>query len=112
MISSKQATLFEFDSVEEVLGPTWLENYDGEHASMYRMDAEALVEDLNRIPSRKGSWLRCLEVDHERSYESQFKKWDACIWFQRGMGIKKMVKSTEGHGLHRPASVQMALPER
>ncbi|MDY0236932.1 MAG: hypothetical protein RBR71_12980 [Gudongella sp.] len=94
MVTAKQMTMFAFESVEKVSGPIWLENYDGEHASMYRMDAEALVEDLNRMPSGKGSWLRCLEVDHDRSYEEQFKDWDACIWFQRGMGVKKMVRST------------------
>ena len=89
-----EMAMFAFESVEKTTGPIWLENYDKEHARMYRMDAEALVEDLNRMPSGKGSWLRCLEVDHGRSYESQFKDWDACIWFQRGMGVKKMVKST------------------
>lgn len=57
------------------------------------MDAEAMVEDMNRMPSGKGSWLRCLEVDHSRSYETQFKDWDACIWFHRGIGMKKMVRS-------------------
>ena len=92
MVMAKQLNLFAFESVEKVIGPTWLENYDGEHASMYRMDAEALVEDLNKMPSGKGSWLRCLEVDHSRSYESQFKDWDACIWQQRGIGLKKMVR--------------------
>ena len=51
------------------------------------------VEDLNRMPSGKGSWLRCLKVDHSRSYETQFKDWDACIWFYRGIGMKKMVRS-------------------
>lgn len=94
MVTAKQMTMFAFESVEKVSGPIWLENYDGEHASVYCMDAEALVEDLNRMPSGKGSWLRCLEVDHDRSYEEQFKDWDACIWFQRGMGVKKMVRST------------------
>ncbi len=85
MVMAKQLNLFAFESVENVIGPTWLENYDGEHVITYRMDAEAIVEDLNRMPSGKGSWLRCLEVDHARSYEYQFKGWDACIWFQRGI---------------------------
>ena len=45
MAKEKQLNLFEFESVEKVIGPTWLENYDGGHAIMYRMDAEAIVED-------------------------------------------------------------------
>ena len=60
------------------------------------MDAEALVEDLNKMPSGKGSWLRCLEVDHSRSNEEQFKDWDACIWQHNGIGVKKMVRSDGG----------------
>lgn len=88
-------------------------DFDGNRRSICRMDAEAMVEDLNRMPSGKGSWLRCLEVDHSRSYETQFKDWDACIWFHRGIGMKKMVRSNGGcDGLHGPASVQMALPEQ
>lgn len=94
MVTAKQMTMFAFDDEPVSKEPTWLEDYDGNHKTVYRMDAEAMVEDLNRMPSGKGSWLRCLEVDHSRSYESQFKDWDACIWFQRGIGMKKMVKST------------------
>ena len=94
MNAAKQLTLFAFDDVPVSSEPKWLEDYDGTHKGIYMMDAEALVEDLNKMPSGKGSWLRCLEVDHSRSYESRFKDWDACIWMQRGIGIKKMVKST------------------
>ena len=89
-----QMTMFAFEDKPVSKEPTWLEDYDGEHKTTYRMDAEALVEDLNKMPSGKGSWLRCLEVDHSRSYESQFKDWDACIWFHHGIGLKKMVKSS------------------
>jgi len=89
-----QMTMFAFDDVPVSKEPKWLEDYDGNHKTICRMDAEATVEDLNRMPSGKGSWLRCLEVDHTRTYESQFKDWDACIWFQRGTGVKKMVRST------------------
>ncbi len=88
----KQLTMFSFDDKPVSTEPVWLEDYDGKHRTVYQMDAEAIVEDLNRMPSGKGSWLRCLEVDHSRSYESQFKDWDACIWLQRGIGIKKMVR--------------------
>ena len=92
MATVKQLTMFSFDDMPVSTEPRWLEDYDGEHKTICRMDAEATVEDLNAMPSGKGSWLRCLEVDHSRSYESQFKAWDACIWIQRGIGIKKMVR--------------------
>lgn len=92
MTSAKQTTLFSFDAVPVSKGPVWLEDFDGNRRSICRMDAEAMVEDLNRMPSGKGSWSRCLEVDHSRSYETQFKDWDACIWFHRGIGMKKMVR--------------------
>ena len=93
MTSAKQTNLFSFDALPVSKGPVWLEDFDGNRRSICRMDAEAMVEDLNRMPSGKGSWLRCLEVDHSRSYETQFKDWDACIWFHRGIGMKKMVRS-------------------
>lgn len=80
MNAAKQLTLFAFDDIQVSTEPKWLEDYDGSHKGIYRMDAETLVEDLNKMPSGKGSWLRCLEVDHSRSYESGFKDWDACIW--------------------------------
>ena len=89
----KQLTMFSFEDSPVSNEPIWLEDYDGNHMTIYRMDAEATVEDLNKMPSGKGSWLRCLEVDHGRTYEIQFKDWDACIWFQRGIGMKKMVSS-------------------
>ncbi|MDY0237152.1 MAG: hypothetical protein RBR71_14100 [Gudongella sp.] len=92
MVTAKQMTMFAFEDTPVSSDPIWLEDYDGKHNTVYRMDAEAIVEDLNRMPSGKGSWLRCLEVDHSRSYEEQFKDWDACIWLQRGIGLKKMVK--------------------
>ena len=92
MATVKQLTMFSFDDTPVSTEPRWLEDYEGEHKTIYRMDAEATVEDLNAMPSGKGSWLRCLEVDHSRSYESQFKDWDACIWMQRGIGVKKMVR--------------------
>ena len=90
----KQITMFAYESVCVTKEPKWMEDYDENHSFMYQVDAEALVEDLNRIPSGKGSWIRCLEVDHSRSYESQFKDWDACVWCQNGIGVKKMVKHT------------------
>ena len=96
MALAKQLNLFAFDDEPVSSQPIWLDDYDGNHKTVYRMDAEAIVEDLNRMPSGKGSWLRCLEVDHDRSYEKQFKDWDACIWLQRGIGIKKMVRSDCG----------------
>ena len=92
MATAKQMTMFAFDDTPVSTDPIWLEDYDGGHKTIYRMDAEAVVEDLNRMPSGKGSWLRCLEVDHSRSYEDQFKDWDVCIWLQRGIGLKKMVR--------------------
>ncbi len=92
MVIAKQMTMFAFDDEPVSKEPIWLEDYDGKHKTVYRMDAEAIVEDLNKMPSGKGSWLRCLEVDHSRLYEEQFKDWDACIWLQRGIGIKKMVR--------------------
>ena len=92
MALAKQLNLFAFDDEPASSEPVWLEDYEGGHKTVFRMDAEAIVEDLNRMPSGKGSWLRCLEVDHSRSYEEQFKDWDACIWLQRGIGIKKMVR--------------------
>ena len=92
MTTAKQMTMFAFDDTPISSEPIWLEDYDGEKKTVYRMDAETIVEDLNNMPSGKGSWLRCLDVDHSRSYESQFKDWDACIWLQRGIGLKKMVR--------------------
>ena len=92
MAAVKQLTMFSFDDTPVSDEPVWLEDYEGGHKTIYRMDAEALVEDLNKMPSGKGSWLRCLEVDHSSTYESQFKDWDACIWHQRGIGVKKMVR--------------------
>ncbi|MBE6523057.1 MAG: hypothetical protein E7Z62_08075 [Thermoplasmata archaeon] len=92
MVAVKQLTMFSFDDIPVSDEPVWLEDYEGGHKTIYRMDAEALVEDLNKMPSGKGSWLRCLEVDHSRTYESQFKDWDAFIWHQRGIGVKKMVR--------------------
>ena len=94
MATAKQMTMFAFDDTPVSSESKWLEDFDGNHNTVYRMDAEAIVEDLNRMPSGKGSWIRCLEVDHSRSYESQFKDWDACIWQQKGLGIKKMVRSS------------------
>ena len=73
MATAKQFTLFSFEDEPVSSEPVWLEGYDGGRKEIYRMDAEALVEDLNRMPSGKGSCLRCLEVDHSRSYEEQFK---------------------------------------
>ncbi len=96
MVTAKQFTLFSFEDEPVSSEPVWLESYDGSHQEIYRMDAEALIEDLNRMPSGKGSWLRCLEVDHSRSYEEQFKDWDACIWQHNGIGLKKMVRSDGG----------------
>ncbi len=93
MVEAKQTTLFAYDDAPVSKEPAWLEDYDGKHKTIFRMDAEALTEDLNAMPSGKGSWLRCLEVDHTRSYESQFKDWDACIWQHKGIGVKKMVRS-------------------
>ena len=72
MVIAKQMTMFAFDDEPVSKEPIWLEDYDGGKKTVYRMDAEAIVEDLNRMPSVKGSWLRCLEVDHSRSYETQF----------------------------------------
>lgn len=92
MTTAKQMTMFAFEDTPMSSEPMWLEDYDGKHKTVYRMDAEAIVEDLNRMPSGKGSWLRCLEVDHSRTYEEQFKDWEACIWLQRGIGVKKMVR--------------------
>lgn len=94
MATAKQMTMFAFDDTPISSEPKWLEDFDGNHDTVYQMDAEAIVEDLNMMPSGKGSWIRCLEVDHSRSYESQFRDWDACIWQQKGLGIKKMVKSS------------------
>ena len=94
MTTAKQMTMFSFDDTSISTEPIWLEDFDGNHRIICLMDAEAVTEDLNRMPSGKGSWLRCLEVDHSRSYEKQFKKWDACIWLQNGIGIKKMVRSS------------------
>jgi len=93
MAAMKQTSLFAFDDAPISTTPKWLEGYDGKHKMVFRMDAEALTEDINKMPSGKGSWLRCLEVDHSRSYESQFKDWDACIWHHNGIGMKKMVRS-------------------
>jgi len=92
MVTAKQMTMFAFDDTPVSSDPIWLEDYDGNQKTVYHMDAEAIVEDLNVMPSGKGSWLRCLEVDHSRTYEEQFKDWDAYIWLQRGIGIKKMVR--------------------
>lgn len=93
MTSAKQTTLFAYDDIPVSKEPSWLIGYDDGRKTILRMDAEALVEDLNAMPSGKGSWLRCLEVDHSLPYESQFKDWDACIWQHKGIGIKKMVRS-------------------
>ena len=61
MATAKQMTMFAFDDTPTSSEPIWLEDYDGERKTVYRMDSEAIVEDLNRMPSGKGSWLRCLE---------------------------------------------------
>ena len=81
MVIVKQMTMFAFDDSPKSTEPIWMVDFENEHMQTYRMDAEAIVNDLNRMPSGEGSWLRCLEVDHSRSYESQFRDWDACIWW-------------------------------
>lgn len=89
MSITTQRTLFEFSYEEKKSGPIWLEDYDGNHRTIPRMDAEATVEYLHRVPAEKGSWWRCLVIDHSRSYNSDKKSWDAEIWLQRGIGIRK-----------------------
>ena len=92
MVIAKQLMLFLFDYEDKMNKPTRLEEYDGNHHTVAGMDAQATVEYLNRMPSRKGSWWRCLIIDHERSYNSDWKYWDISIWIQRGIGLKKAAK--------------------
>ena len=58
IMTAIQMTMFAFETTAKTDGPVWLEDYDGNHMTAFRMDAESMVEDLNRMPSGKGSWLR------------------------------------------------------
>ena len=53
MTAMKQTSLFAFNDAPISTIPKWLEGYDGKHKTIFRMDAEALVEDLNRMPSQQ-----------------------------------------------------------
>jgi hypothetical protein len=53
MNAAKQLTLFAFDDVPVSNEPKWLEDYDGTHKRIYRMDAEALV-DHGLVDSTQG----------------------------------------------------------
>ena len=61
-MGSVQTSLLAFDTAECQAGRRWLEGYDGRRG-LCRTDAEALVESLNSMPTGKGMWLRCLEID-------------------------------------------------
>lgn len=92
MTTVKQMTLFAFEYEEKPKGPVWLEDIDGNHRTIPKMDAEATVEYLHKVPVEKGSWWRCLVIDHDRCYNSDQKDWDVNIWLQRGIGIRKKAK--------------------
>ena len=88
-----QMTLFSYEEEEEKNdGPKWLQRWR-DIEWIVREDAEALIEDLGKMPSGKGSWLRCLEIDHDKVYNSHLKNWDAEIWQHNGIGIHKYVNS-------------------
>ncbi len=89
-MGSVQTSLLAFDTAECQTGRRWLEGYDG-HRSLCRTDAEALVESLNAMPSGKGMWLRCLEIDKDATYNSWCRGWSARIWWQNGIGLEKLV---------------------
>ncbi|AMH94044.1 hypothetical protein AR505_0323 [methanogenic archaeon ISO4-H5] len=92
MTTAKQMTLFAFSYEEKKTGPVWLEDYEGNHRTIPKMDAEATVEYLHKVPAEKGSWWRCLVIEHNRSYNRDLKDWDAEIWLQSGIGIKKKAR--------------------
>ena len=92
MTTAKQMTLFAFSYEEKKAGPVWLEDYEGNHRTIPKMDAEATVEYLHKVPAEKGSWWRCLVIEHNRSYNRDLKDWDAEIWLQSGNGIKKKAR--------------------
>ena len=89
-MGSVQTSLLAFDTAEATAGRRWLEGHDG-HRSLCRTDAEALVESLNAMPSGKGMWLRCLEIDKDAAYNSWCRGWSARIWWQNGIGLEKLV---------------------
>jgi hypothetical protein len=43
------------------------------------------------MPSGKGMWLRCLEIDKTATYNSWCRGWSARIWWQNGIGLEKLV---------------------
>ena len=53
MVLAKQLNLFAFDDEPASSEPVWLEDYDGNHKFIHHMDAEVIVEDLNRMPSER-----------------------------------------------------------
>lgn len=52
MATAKQFTLFSFEDELVSTEHVWLEGYDGGHKEIYRMDAEAMTEDRNRINTK------------------------------------------------------------
>ena len=89
-MGSVQTSLLAFDTAEATAGRRWLEGHDGRRG-LCRTDAEALVESLNAMPSGKGMWLRCLEIDKSATYNSWCRGWSARIWWQNGIGLEKLV---------------------
>ncbi len=89
-MTTTQTSLLAFDAPEVPAGPRWLEGSDG-HRSLCRTDAEALVESLNSMPTGKGMWLRCLEIDRNAPYNAWRREWSAAIWWQNGIGLEKLV---------------------
>ncbi len=89
-MGSVQTSLLAFETAECQAGRRWLEGHDGRRG-LCRTDAEAIVESLNAMPTGKGMWLRCLEIDKSATYNSWCRGWSARIWWQNGIGLEKLV---------------------
>lgn len=90
-----QRTLFDFEDRIVDRRPSWLTDMYGEK-KVFRTDAEAIVEDLNRFPSGKGLWIRCLEIDDNKHQRHSSKDYIARIWQQKGLPITKVVDHDGG----------------
>lgn len=86
---SRQLTLMDFRP-SSIMCEGWAHEYDGK-GWIYRSNAEAVVHDLNSMPSGMGIWPRILKCQGRFGYD---EGWDLHHYQCRGNGsIQKLIRS-------------------
>lgn len=89
-----QSSIFDFKplprkepSARWILG--WM---DEGHAKVCSTDAAAMAHSVGQIPT-SGTWLRCLPIDRNASYNQWCREWDSKIWWHNsGVRYEVLVK--------------------